>query len=124
MSDTFFQIELGEDDFMHKVHPIHTCLTLLGIGILALSTGCTITPPVQELSNARQTLQAATEAKADTYSPGQMTEARQMLQQATGALETGDYNRAREYAVSAQRLAIKAHHQAVSQQQPQPNANF
>lgn len=109
---------------MVKVQPIHSRLTLLSVGILTLTAACTITPPVQELSNARQTLQAATEAKADTYSPGQMTEARQMLQQATGALETGDYNRAREYAVTAQRLAIKAHHQAVSQQQPQPNANF
>ncbi|MBI3562582.1 MAG: DUF4398 domain-containing protein [Gammaproteobacteria bacterium] len=69
------------------------------------------------MSNARQTLQAASEAKADTLSPSQMTQARQMLEQATGALEMGDYNRAREFAVSAQKLAMKARNEALNQQQ-------
>jgi HEPN domain-containing protein len=38
------------------------------------------------------------------------------MEQATEALESGDYVQARKYAVSAQQYAIKARQQALSRQ--------
>ncbi len=95
------------------------CHLTVCAGLLAIFAGCSVTPPVQEMSNARQTLVAAKEARADTFSPSQMREAQLMMDKATGALEKGDYPQARELAVSAQKLALKARHEALSQQQRQ-----
>lgn len=94
-------------------------LTWLCAGFLTLLWGCSVNPPVQEMSNARQTLMAAKDAQAETLSPSQMQEAQQLMDKATGALESGDYKRAREFAVSAQKIAIKARHQAITLQQRQ-----
>ncbi len=88
-------------------------LTLL---LLALAA-CTTTPPVQEMSNARQTIAAALEARAKVFAPAQLAHAERLMSQATGALESGDYKRARAYAVAAQQQAMKARTLSVSQQQ-------
>jgi hypothetical protein len=95
------------------------CHLSLCAGLLAIIAGCAVTPPVQEMSNARQTLLAAKEARADTFSPSQMREAQLMMDKATGAMEKGDYPQAREMAVTAQKLALKARHEALSLQQRQ-----
>lgn len=75
---------------------------------------CAVNPPVQEMSNARQTIQSAYEVKAQRFAPAALKEAERLLQQATTALDAGDYPSAREYAISAQQQAIKARQQALA----------
>jgi len=78
------------------------------------TSSCALTPPVQEMSNARQTISAANEAEAMRYAPEQITTAERLMKQASIAMETGDYITARDYAVEAQQYAIKARQLAVS----------
>ena len=84
--------------------------------MVIFSGGCALTPPVQEMSNARQTISAAHEVKADIYASDYIMEAERFMQQASEAMEQGDYLTARDYAVEAQQYAIKARQQAVSKQ--------
>ena len=85
--------------------------------LLLFLTGCATTYPVQEMSNARQTLQAAEAVNAQEYAKTQFQEAKRLLDLATSKLEEGDYLLAKEYAVAAKQLAIKARMEAISQQQ-------
>lgn len=78
--------------------------------------GCATSAPVQEMSNARQTIASAVEARADIYAPKHLETAESLMEQATEALESGDYALARKYAVSAQQYAVKARQQAFSNQ--------
>ncbi len=82
--------------------------------LLAWLAGCATYVPVQEMSNARQTIAAALEVQAEAYSPTYLETAEKLMAQASAALETGDYILAKEYAVSAQHYAIKARQQAIS----------
>jgi phage shock protein A len=91
--------------------------SLLIIWALAvLVVGCATTAPVQEMSNARQTIASALEVKAEIYAPRHLETAEKLMEQATDALESGNYTLAREYAVSAQQYAVKARQQAISKQ--------
>jgi len=81
-----------------------------------MTSSCALTPPVQEMSNARQTISAAVEVKADIYAPMHFIEAERFMKHASEAMESGDYLSARDYAIEAQQHAIKARHQAVSKQ--------
>ena len=89
----------------------------LSIILLLFLTGCATTYPVQEMSNARQTIQAAEAVNAEEHAGSQLLEARRLLDLATVKLEEGDYLLAKEYAVAAKQLAIKARMEAISQQQ-------
>ncbi|MGD8926533.1 MAG: DUF4398 domain-containing protein [Thioalkalispiraceae bacterium] len=84
--------------------------------LVVLFSGCATTAPVQEMSNARQTIASALEVKAEIYAPEHIKTAEKLMAQATDALESGDYELAREYAVSAQQYAVKARQQALSRQ--------
>lgn len=75
---------------------------------------CSINPPVQEMSNARQTIQSAYDVKAQRFAPIPLKEAERLLLQATEALDAGNYLGAREYAIAAQQQAIKARQQALA----------
>jgi hypothetical protein len=88
--------------------------SLPGLALMFLVISCSINPPVQEMSNARQAIQSAYDVKAQVYAPEPLTEAEQSLQQATNALDSGDYSTAREYAITAQQQAIKARQQALA----------
>jgi len=79
-----------------------------------LLAACAVNPPVQEMSNARQSIQSAYEVKAQRYAPEALKEAERLLQQATTALDAGDYPGAQEYAIAAQQQAIKARQQALA----------
>ena len=85
-----------------------------GFALLLVLISCSINPPVQEMSNARQAIQSAYEVKAQLYAPAPLKEAEQSLEEATNALDTGDYISAREYAIAAQQQAIKARQQALA----------
>lgn len=87
---------------------------LPGILMSLVLFACAVNPPVQEMSNARQTIQSAYEVKAQRFAPVALKEAERLLQQATTALDAGDYTSAREYAISAQQQAIKARQQALA----------
>jgi len=89
-------------------------LHCLGFSLLITLVSCSVNPPVQEMSNARQTIQSAHEVKAQLYAPASLNEAERLLEQATSALEAGDYLAARDFAISAQQHAIKARQQAIS----------
>ena len=95
-------------------------LRYLHLGIAAtllvlMLSACAMTIPVQEMSNARQALQAAEEVEAERYAPMPMARAKQLLSQATGYLHDGNYGLAREHAVEARVVAYKARQKALSE---------
>lgn len=81
------------------------CTWLMALGVLS---GCAVAAPVQEMSNARQAVQAAREAKADRYAPQDLDEAERLLKKATMELQLGNYNEARTHALAARHAAIVA----------------
>lgn len=87
--------------------------SLPGFALFLALVSCAVNPPVQEMSNARQAIQSAYEVKAQVYAPMLLKDAEQSLEQATNALDAGDYLSAREYAITAQQQAIKARQQAL-----------
>lgn len=82
--------------------------------IPALFFGCAVAPPVQEMSDARQAINAAKEAKADKYAPEPLRDAERHIEQATHDLENGAYDRARKAALTAKDRAMKARERALS----------
>lgn len=84
-------------------------LNLIQITFLALIlSACAAYAPVQEMSNARQSLQAAKDANAERYASGLFNEANKRLHSATLELDAGEYERARILALEAKHLALKA----------------
>ncbi|MCW8901825.1 MAG: DUF4398 domain-containing protein [Gammaproteobacteria bacterium] len=75
---------------------------------------CAITAPVQEMSNARQSIQAAQDANAEKLAGMVLAEAKQRLKSAMRELDAGEYDRARILALEAKHLALKARQIAVS----------
>jgi hypothetical protein len=90
--------------------------------VLGLLTGCaSISPPVQEMSDARQAIKAAREANAGQYAPQKLQSAEDSIELATRTLEQGEYEAARMAASVAKALAIKARDEALAaaaKQQP------
>ena len=74
-------------------------------------TAC-VTPPVQEMSDARQAIRSAEEVGAVQHSPDAMRVAWDLLREAQAHLEAGAYDDARRYAVDARDSAIRAHQRA------------
>lgn len=77
--------------------------------------GCAVLPPVQEMSDARQAIDAAREARAGTYAPDTLQQAERYLQIATQDLERGAFEQARSAAMAAKTEAVKARDQALAQ---------
>jgi len=87
---------------------------LYSILFLLLISGCAaMTAPVQEMSNARQTIQAARNAGAETHAPKMLSQAEELLQQASQQLEDGDYILARDLALKAKQQAMQARQNAL-----------
>lgn len=80
-----------------------------------LFAGCATTPPVQEMSDARQAIQAAREADAAKLAPQPLHRAEEYLDQATSRLDRGEYTAAREAALEAKRQAVYARDRAIQQ---------
>ncbi len=80
------------------------------ITLLLISAGCASTPPVQEMSDARQAVQAAREVHAERYAPISLSEAERLLEEATRQLRAKNYRKARENALAAKKMALKARH--------------
>ncbi len=81
---------------------------------LLLFTACTVMPPVQEMSDARQAIEAAREVHAEQYAPQKLRSAEDSMELATRTLEQGEYEAARMAATVAKALAIKARDAAVA----------
>lgn len=70
--------------------------------------------PVQEMSNARQTLQVAKEARADIYAQDKYARAQDFLDKAANQLNSGDFYKARKLALQATHEAKQAHLDALN----------
>ncbi len=93
-------------------------LLLLAVCSLA---GCTSAPPVQEMSDARQAIQAAEEADAARLAPGPLIEARRFLATAEQQLRREAYGSARANAVRAKNRAVEAFEATQVVARPQSN---
>lgn len=85
-------------------------IAIIGIFLSA----CAVSAPVQEMSNARQSIGAAKEAGAGDLADELLSEAQQRLRSATEELDAGEYERARVLALEAIHLALKARQLAIS----------
>jgi flagellar basal body L-ring protein FlgH len=92
-----------------------TKLLPLLILLAGLSAACASIPS-QEMSDARQAVQAAHEANADKLAPEPLNEAQKLLDEARTALGQGDYSAARAKAIRAKEAAIRAREQALGAQ--------
>lgn len=90
-------------------------LALLCIG----AAGCA-GAPVQEMSNARQAINAARDAGAERVAPQEFNEARSLLEQAETSLQKGAYEAARRSAVAAKIKAGEALGAAHSAEHKEP----
>jgi len=79
---------------------------LATIGVLLLA-GCT-TPPVQEMSDARQAIAAAEEANAERVAADTLADARRFLAEAEKQIQEQAYGPARMNAVRAKNRAAAA----------------
>lgn len=77
---------------------------------------CAVLPPAQEMSDARQALEAARQVEAATYAPQQLRSAEDSMELATSKLNQNDYEEARMAARVAKALAIKARDAALAAQ--------
>ncbi len=69
--------------------------------------------PVQEMSDARQALEAAQEADAAIHAYDDFQQAQMWLKRAENELDEGDYDAASDSAVYARDLAFKARQKAM-----------
>jgi len=90
-------------------------LKIVLLGVLLVSA-CAMVPPVQEMSDARQAVEAAREAQAERYAEQKLRSAEDSLELATKTLNQGEYEAARMAASVAKALAIKARDEALAAQ--------
>ena len=81
---------------------------VIGVSIaLAALISCTTLPPLQEMSNARQTIAAAKEFSDEANNNQRILEAERLLARAERRIEVNLYEGARLDALRAQSEAIK-----------------
>ena len=90
---------------LHVTKVINRLLVLLALG--AVLSACASVPS-QEMSDARRAVDAARDSGAGRHAPQMMEQASHTLGQASVALRSGDYDQARELALSARNVAISA----------------
>lgn len=74
-----------------------------------LLSGCTTTPPpTQEMSDARQSIEAAENVGANSVAPTQMNNAQKFLTKAQNGIREGNFNQAQRDAVAAKSAAENA----------------
>ena len=87
---------------------VRICGSLL-LGVLCAAMGaCVTSPPVQEMSDARQAISAAEQADAARLAPESLGAARQFLEEAEQQLLQEAYGPARTNAVRAKNRAVQA----------------
>jgi len=81
--------------------------TISWLALAIFLTACT-GMPVQEMSDARQAVDAARKAGAETQAPDELQSAEKLLQDAEKALVDGDYGKAKTNAKAAKDQAVTA----------------
>ncbi len=81
--------------------------TLL-LGVLLLAAGCETSPPVQEMSDARQAIAVAREAGAEEHAAFHLRAAENYLKSAEERLNERQYSKARYDAKQAKMKALDA----------------
>ncbi len=82
---------------------------LVGLALAFLASGCASGgPPVQEMSDARQAIEAAREAGAEDLASVELASAREKLLSAEGYLRQRSFRSARRDALAALELAVEA----------------
>lgn len=84
------------------------------VALVAVFVAGCASAPTQEMTDARQAMQAAREAGALAHAPVNLDAAQGSLTRAEGALEASDYRRARDEAVAAKKAAVSARNIAVA----------
>lgn len=82
--------------------------TLLACTVFLATGGCVTSPPVQEMSDARQAIAAAEQANAAQFAPETLGDARRYLETAEQLLLEEAYGPARVNAVRARNRAVQA----------------
>lgn len=85
-------------------HPLRNVLVVI---LLLILGGCAAAP-VQEMSDARQAIQAAKSVGVDENTQSNLVKAQQYLHKAEQALEVGEYSEARHNAIAARQQAMEA----------------
>lgn len=80
---------------------------LLALAALAIA-GCVTSPPIQEMSDARQAISAAEQADAERFAADTLADARRFLAQAEQQIQEQSYGPARMNAVRAKNRAALA----------------
>jgi hypothetical protein len=75
--------------------------------------GCATVPPVQEMSDARQALQAAKAVGAQDKAPLSYSEALTYIERAESSLQMGNYSEAQRQALKAKNHALEARSEAI-----------
>lgn len=82
-------------------------ITVIYFTLLMVLISCA-SAPVQEMSDARQAIQAAKEGSSTGSAQASITKAESLLKEAEVALENGEYKKAKLTATEARNEAIKA----------------
>ncbi|HGG60704.1 MAG TPA: DUF4398 domain-containing protein [Gammaproteobacteria bacterium] len=82
------------------------------VSLLAVSACASF--PFQELSDARQALEAAQAANASEYAPAEYRKAVELLRESDRFIAEGDYRNARKAAHEAKLTALRARRQAAA----------
>ena len=91
----------------------HRIITIV-LALFILS-GCATLPPLQEMSNARQTISAAKELSENAAADEKILEAERLLARAQRRIEVNLYDSARQDALRAQKEAIEFIEKAISE---------
>jgi hypothetical protein len=78
------------------------------VGVILLAAACSVGPPVQEMSDARQAISAAREAGASDVAPTELRAAEDYLDSALRNLSRKEYRLARDDALEAKNKAVAA----------------
>jgi hypothetical protein len=90
------------------------------LGLLLAVAACQTTPPVQEMSDARQAISAAEDAGAADKAGSEYEAAVGFLKKAETALNNREYARARHDALQAKNKALEALQRSEVEQEPKP----
>ena len=88
---------------------------LISLMIVFTLSACATLPPLQEMSNARQTIAAAKEMNSSGEQSQKIQEAERLLSRAERRIEVNLYESARQDALRAQKEAIEFIEWAISQ---------
>ena len=88
---------------------------LISLMIVFTLSACASLPPLQEMSNARQTIAAAKEMNSSAEQSQKIQEAERLLSRAERRMEVNLYESARQDALRAQKEAIEFIEWAITQ---------